>query len=173
MVEVGRDLWSDPCSGRAIQRRMPSNVSLRWVVQLTLSTKGTWTSLRSGFKCTWWYSTKPSAGCCTSVWTISYISLNWENSLRAALQRKFLEMLVDKKHDMSQQCAPAVQKDSSIQGCIKRGMASRPGEMIFSFILPSWGPTWNTVSRYRASNTKKIQSCRSGSREGHEEYFEK
>ena len=50
-------------------------------------------------------------------------------------------MLVDKKFDMSQQCALAAQKASHILGCIKRSMASRSREMILCSYSALMRPT--------------------------------
>jgi len=59
---------------------------------------------------------------------------------------------VNKKLDMSQQCALA----TSIQGCIKREVASREEEGIALSILPFWGSIWSTVSRPGAPRARKV-----------------
>ena len=57
-------------------------------------------------------------------------------TFQTSVVQKDLGILMDNKLNMSQQCSLAVQKANGILGSIRRGVASRDGEVIVSLYSP-------------------------------------
>jgi len=76
-------------------------------------------------------------------------------------------VLLDKKLDLSQQCALAAQKTHCILGCTTRSVASRLREVILSLYFALIRPHWSIVSSSGVPSTRKTWTCWSASRGGH------
>ncbi|PKU27795.1 rna-directed dna polymerase from mobile element jockey- hypothetical protein [Limosa lapponica baueri] len=78
-----------------------------------------------------------------------------------------LRALVDKKLDMTWQCALAAHKTNRLLGCIKRSVASRWSEVIFPSTPLLQDPTWSTASSSGSRAQDRHGPVGVGLEEGH------
>ena len=147
----------------------PSSLSASASLQMTcqkdrMPTRGTWTSWRGGPVCVMRFNKAKCKVLHMGRGNLQYQYGLEDEGIESSPAEKDFGVLVGEKLDMSQQCALTAQKANRIQGCIRRSVASRSGEVILPLCSALVRP--NLESCVQLWSPGKRSTCWSGSRGG-------
>lgn len=98
----------------------------------------------------------PSKGMALSIWAPGKYNglsvVDWEQPCREGL-----EVLMDKKMNVSWQCALRAQKAGGILSCITAVWPAGWGRWLSLCALPLWGSIWSTTSRSDAPRKNDLE----------------